>query len=267
MSSWEEWWVEKALQPEAVVKTVSLRKEFEGFFWKIIEYEVKQTFGSFAGLNVIHLGSGRGVISLLMGLKGANVTNVDYSIHALDISKIVFDRHGVTANFIKADVRCLPEDLIGSYDISVSIGLAEHFDGDDRTRVLQNHIVVLRDKGRTFIAVPNKFCLPYQIYMKLSKLLRFWKTGFEKPFSRRGLESLAKRVGFSCLKVRGSQLFNDTIWFLVGKSTKLLFEILDKDKARVDTWLSAIPAVKSPLDNFLGYNLLLIGTKNNPRIL
>lgn len=267
MSYWKEWWKEKALQKETVVKTINLQKEFEGFFWKIIDYEVKQTFGSFTGLNVIHLGSGRGVISLLMGLKGANVTNVDYSIHALDISKVVFDRYGVKANFIKADVRCLPENLMGSYDISISIGLAEHFDSDNRTRVLENHIAVLGDKGRTFIAVPNKFCLPYQIYMKLSKLFRFWKIGFEKPFSRRELESLANRVGFSCLKTRGSQLFNDTIWFLVGKSTKLLFEILDKDKTRVDTWLSAIPAVKSPLDNFLGYNVLLIGTKNDPRIL
>lgn len=73
--TWKKFWAAK----EKTEFSIDIKREYQGFHWKVIENFI----GDFKGLNVIELGCGRGISSLLMAIRGANVTLVDFSKDAL----------------------------------------------------------------------------------------------------------------------------------------------------------------------------------------
>jgi len=231
-----------------------IRQELSSIRWKKIEDRIVGRYGSLKGLHVIEIGSGRGEVSVLMALKGANITLIDYSEIALDKAKTLFKNMGVRANFIHADIRNIAKDLLNSFDISMSFGLVEHFDYPLRRDVVKIHADLLKPGGISFIAVPNAYCLPYRFFMKLSEMLGYSSEGLEIPFSRAELKKIAISVGFETYEIVGSSLIRDSLYFLFIR----YISHLTKWRLIIDLSSFEIPSF---FDDYFGYSLVLVGAK------
>jgi 2-polyprenyl-3-methyl-5-hydroxy-6-metoxy-1,4-benzoquinol methylase len=200
---WDELW-EKSLSTEE--DQYALAKEAHSIRWQRIEKATLELFGSFEGLKVIELGAGSGTYAALMAKRGAHVTILDYSNGALERGREFFQRNGLQAAFTNQDALALPSELLNHFDVSLSFGLAEHFRGPDRQKIVEAHLHVLRPGGLTFISVPNQFCPPYRIFKFIAQHTGKWIFGEEYPYSRWELITLAKRLGVRKYKILGGSL-------------------------------------------------------------
>ena len=91
----------------------------------------------FDKLHVAEVGCGSGTFSLTLALLGAQVTLVDFNKNTLERAKEIYALYGCLAETIEADCLQAPaESLVGKYDIVISGGLAEHFKGEDRKKIV-----------------------------------------------------------------------------------------------------------------------------------
>lgn len=231
-----------------------IHQELSSIRWKKIEERIISRYGSLRELNVVEIGSGRGEVSALMALKRASITLIDYSDIALDRAKTLFKNIGVTANFINADIRNIPRNLLNTFDISMSFGLVEHFDYPLRRDIIKTHADLLKPGGISFIGVPNVYCLPYRFFMKLSQMLGYLSEGLEIPFSRSELKKIAVSVGFKTHEIIGSSFIRDSFYFLFTR----YISHLTKWKLMIDTSGFEIPSI---FDDYFGYSLVLAGAK------
>lgn len=169
--------------------------EEAGVRWRRTEALVAQRFGGFDGLRVIELGAGAGTVAALMASRGAKVTVLDYSAKALERSRVFFERAGIEGEVVEANALDLPESLRGGFDISMSYGLAEHFLGEERDRIVAAHLEVLREGGLALVSVPNAANPPYRVYKALAEAAGMWASGEEYPFSRSEFEAMMARFG------------------------------------------------------------------------
>lgn len=161
--------------------------------WLRIKQIVLDKFNSFFGLRCIEIGAGSGHYSMLFACQGANVTLLDYSKKALDFSQNVFKDQGISESkvqFIHMDALRIDHSLFDKYDVSMSFGVAEHFQGKDRKNKIQSHYNVMRKGGITFISVPNANCIPLRIYQLIMK--------FKKKRCYRMLPLFEKRIQTDC---------------------------------------------------------------------
>lgn len=249
---WDDFW--KATNLSLSYDRAILRQEFASIRWKKIENNILDKYGSFKGLRVIEVGSGRGEISSLMAIKGARVSLLDYSSIALERARTLFKNLGLDADFIIADAMNVPKELLGKFDISMSFGLAEHFTYPQRKTIFQVHRDLLNNRGSSFVEVPNKYCLPYIIFKKLAQFLGYWSVGLEIPFSRSELKKNAILTGFKNYEVVGSSFLRDSVYFLFAR----FISHLTRRKIIVDTSSFEIASI---FDNYLGRSLVLIGSK------
>ncbi|MGR3173248.1 MAG: class I SAM-dependent methyltransferase [Candidatus Scalindua sp.] len=177
--------------------------------WQRIEQIVLDKFGSFSGLNCIEIGAGSGHYSMLFARRGAKVTLLDYSEKALAFSKTVLTDQGVSENkvqFIQMDALKIDYTLFNKYDVSMSFGVAEHFEGNDRRTIVANHLSVLKEGGVAFISVPNKACIPFRIHQFLMKYVR--RSVIEAyPFTSREFANIARECN-----VQGFSFIGSSIW-------------------------------------------------------
>jgi SAM-dependent methyltransferase len=152
--------------------------------------------------------------SAVFARRGANVTVLDYSKTALDVSAELFSKLGLAQTQVLADAMHLPSDLVGQFDISSSFGVCEHFEGEDRYRIISSHFDVLRPGGLAIISVPNARCLPYRIWKAKREILGTWQFGLEIPFSRQELSAISRRAGMRTHGFVGSS-FIDSFDYLL----------------------------------------------------
>jgi SAM-dependent methyltransferase len=100
--------------------------------------------GSVDNLDVLEVGCGRGSALAYFAENGATCTGIDLSQEAILIAGEIFRRNGLAAKFEVGDAQDLPYES-GSFDITVSIGLLEHF--EDITPALSEQVRVLRPEG------------------------------------------------------------------------------------------------------------------------
>ena len=243
---WDNLWALSNISLSEFENT-SLKTEAKSERWIKIEIEVMNKWGSFKNLEVIELGSGMGTVSLLMALKGANVTLVDYSTKALEQAKVLFKNFKCNATFLSGDIINLPDYLYNKYDVSMSFGVAEHFENEDRNNIFKSHFIVLKDNGMSFISVPNKLSFPYLIWKKISELKNTWLYGLEIPFTRSELSNRAIASGYNSLKIIISPFLNSLDHFMLHNKLSRLGIITERS---------------SFLDYHFGYALTLIGYKN-----
>ena len=239
---WDKVWMKQATSSPEHRKAIE--EEIKSVRWRKIEKELLNAGRAFEGLKVIELGSGRGIVSLLMGLKGAEVTLLDSSEVALGRAGLLFKDFGCDARFRNADIFDLPGDILGQFDIAMSFGLVEHFRGEERQQAMNAHYSVLRSRGTCFISVPNRFCLPYRFWKKSLELRRRWAYGFEDPFTRRELMKKAQAANFTSCTIIGSSFLNAIDRFF-------LFSALSRIGINTE--------VSSFLDYYFGYALVLVG--------
>ena len=249
---WDDFWKTSTFNLEKD-KSV-FRQGLASVCWKKIENIVISRYGSLENLKVIEIGSGRGEMSSLMASKGARARLLDYSSIALERARVLFNNLNLQADFILADCLDMPIELLGKFDISMSFGLAEHFDFPQRKAIFQIHKALLNERGICVIEVPNKYCLPYRIFKKVAESFGYWATGPEITFSRSELKRIALASGFKDCKILGSSFMRDSFYYLFARiMSRLTNHRWIPDASRFE--------IASFLDNHFGRSLVLIGMK------
>jgi SAM-dependent methyltransferase len=261
-AAWERFWKSTG---SVRSRDLDVRREFRGFYWRLLEPRLLAKHGALAGLRSIELGSGAGTLSLLLSLRGARVTLIDRSGAALAAGRALFEAHGATAEFIEGDLFTYAATAAGRFDLTVSLGTGEHFVGDERRRFWEVHRDLLAPGGLAFVSVPNAACPPYRMYMALSQRLGFWDIGIEVPYSRREVRAILDDVGgIGPVAFASSPIANDSAYFLAGSAAKLAGAIaLPRSRrpawnTRVDRTLKCIPPIPGPLDRAWGYSLVAL---------
>mgnify|MGYP001566455399 CR=1 FL=1 len=217
---WDHLWVN---QPTDAKDDELLVRECASKRWRLIVDRIQQTFGRIRGLRTIELGSGRGDLSALLAQEGADVTLLDSSDRALDQARTRFDRLGLSAKFRKGDLFTDAAQHDG-YDVALSSGVIEHFQGDHRTRAVKSHRDALHGRGLAIISVPNAHCPPYRIWKAWLELRQCWPYGYEKPYSRHELIRRARNAGFQRTEVRGfgfrQAMVDQLVPLLTGRRTR-----------------------------------------------
>lgn len=240
---WDKVWLDSRAHGDY---RATIEKEIRSVRWNKIVREIRAHFGSFNGLRVIEIGSGRGTMSLLMAAQGALVTLLDYSPEALAQARDMYQECNLSASFLQADIMHLPPDISGQFDISMSFGVAEHFSGPEQQQVFNAHRLTLAAHGMSFISVPNKRCLPYTRWKQQKEKAGTWEYGPETPFTPESLAAAGKITGFSSVEISGSSFIADLDRFT-------LHDLLKR--------LHINPEIPTFLDNRFGYALTLFGYK------
>jgi hypothetical protein len=148
----------------------------------------------------------------------------------------------------------MPENLFGSFDISMSFGLVEHFTYPQRLQVLKLHSGLIKSGGIAFVAAPNANCWPYRLFMVLSNILGYSFEKREIPFTRAEFKKNALPAGFNQFEIVGSSFIRDSAYFLFAK----YISHLAKWKLILDITFLEIPTF---FDDYFGYSLVFIGSK------
>lgn len=202
---WDEVW---AAAPGSDGDRENFVREERSIRWRRMERLLLSEFGRLEGLKVIEIGAGAGTVSALLARRGAKVSLLDYSRGALQRSRDTFARNGLEAEFILQDALRLPPDLLERFDVSMSFGLAEHFRGEARARIIRAHFDVLRRGGLAFISVPNSYNPPYRIHKFLAERFGFWNVGEEFPFTRGELRKAFRSAGIPECSFFGDSIYS-----------------------------------------------------------
>ncbi|MFW9795324.1 MAG: class I SAM-dependent methyltransferase [Candidatus Thorarchaeota archaeon] len=250
---WNNIWKDISSKEEDVF---ILEKEENSVRWQRIKKLIMNKFENLSDLEVIELGAGIGTYSALMAKRKANVTVLDFSENAIERSRRFFQNNGLSVQHIKQDALKLPKHLLNKYDISMSFGLAEHFIGLERTRIIKLHFDVLKRGGMSFISVPNILNLPYRFFKFFTQQIGRWQVGEEYPYSRNELRAICNQIGITEYSFLGDSLISSFAFINPFTNRTNIPENLDDKKS------SRIRKEKGTfLDSYFSYALVLCGTK------
>lgn len=238
---WDKYWQETKFNNELTINNLK-----NSYFWKQLKQEILNKLHSFKKLKIIELGSGRGEMSLLMALEDANITLIDESEYALKEAMKLYKEYNCKVNLLERDIFNIKK---GNFDISVSFGLAEHFNGEKRFEIFKKHYDLVKEGGLIILSVPNSKSFPYRIYKFLAQLVRAWKYGIEIPYSEKELEEISKRLELKNYKIYRSSFLNAFYHFLIINPLKL-FGLNLKERFMDTNFL-----------NKYGYALIFVGEK------
>lgn len=211
-------------------------------------------------VKTIEIGAGAGTVSAVFARHGARVTVLDYATEAHKVSSELFEHLGFQHESVLANALDLPDHLLGRYDVAMSYGLAEHFEGPDRTKIIKAHFDLVRPGGLVVISVPNRHCWPYRFWKAAREARGRWHYGLEIPFSRGELLDICRNLGIADLHLTGSPFIRSFDFVLpFARWKRSLEKRLLKDR-RFDP-RRIRPERETLLGSRLGMTLLLIARK------
>lgn len=223
---------------------------------KILVY-INKHLGNSRGIKTIEVGSGLGVYSFILGNRGAMVTLMDYSQEALSLAEINFSSIGLTASFLCLNALDIPAGLRQEFDVAMSFGTLEHFEGKERFLFTQAHFDLVRPGGLVIISVPNRLFFPHEILNFFLHRKNKWPLGYERSFSRQELLRLGSQIGLKKVRVCGSAFITDFVRYLfVFANTRFLKKIF-----RFLPLPVYFKDLASPLDDLFGADIFLMGCK------
>lgn len=211
---WDKYWQETKFDNKVIINNLK-----NSFFWKQLKIELLKNFGSFDKIRVVELGAGRGEMSLLMAMEGAQVTLVDESEFALTEAKKLYKEFNCKVILIKRDLFNIKQ---ANYDIAISFGLAEHFKDEKRFEIFKKHYDLVKDKGLIILSVPNAKSFPYRIYKYITSLFGLWKYGIEIPYTEKEILNISKKLNVKKSTIIRSSFLNAFYHFLIANPLKLL---------------------------------------------
>ena len=241
---WQKIWAEQKI--DLATDTKRLKEEIATLRWRTIQSMIEKELGDIKKLKTVEIGAGLGDFSIIFNWLGANTTLTDYSEEAIDKAQARFKAHKLDAKYVLADMLNVDKELRDKYDVSFSLGLGEHFSGNDRAAIIAAHAHVLKKGGLTFISVPYRYSPAYRIWMRGMIKRDSWSYGLEIPFSKKEIRELAEKADLETVGFVQSSFFGDWDRFF--------------PRHRVKKLLGHKIEQKSVLNN-LGYALVYVGRK------
>ena len=236
----------------------SVEKAEKSLIWSSMRKSLGEV--DIISLSTIEIGAGAGTISAAFARHGASVTVLDYSQEALDANTALFESFGLKQESLLADALKLPASLLGRFDVAMSFGLAEHFEADDRTRIIKAHFDLVQPGGLVIITVPNRHCWPYRIWKARRELTGKWHFGLERPYSRAEISTICRAIGAKDFYITGSPFIASFDFVIpIARWKHSIEKRILKDK-RFDP--SRIVQERTGLlGPYLGYALVLVARK------
>lgn len=198
-SVWDRVWQH---EPSVSKDDTLLEREQKSPRFLMILKQLRAQFGSIQGLKTIELGSGRGDLSALLAKLGARVTLLDVNTLAHEQARKRFERLGLEATYVQDDMMGTLKNHLKKFDVALSSGVIEHFEGHDRTRVIRSHYDVLRSGGLAVISVPHSWCIPYRLWKRYLEFRGCWPYGLEIPYSKKEMIYRAEQAGLKQVQTR-----------------------------------------------------------------
>lgn len=243
---WEKIWAEQEL--DLGTDRERLAGETRTPRWQRMTALIRERLGSLDQIRTIELGAGFGDYSLLLRQNGAQTTLADYSPQAITKAESRFAVHGLDADFVLADVLEAPRELEDAFDVSFSLGVAEHFEGAPRQGIVSADARVLRPGGLTFISVPYRFSPTYRVWKRGLEKAGNWSYGLEVPFTRREIARLGEAAGLETVGFIQSSFFTDWDTFFPKHRVQKVF----------DRWM-----YRPTVFDRMGYALTYVGQRAN----
>jgi ubiquinone/menaquinone biosynthesis C-methylase UbiE len=191
-SHWEEFWKEKQEVHEVYSNSDRVVRNLS----RITDLR---------GKKILEVGAGTGRDSFPLLKYGAEVYQLDYSIHSLQIIKRLAAEDHVTVGIIGGDTFRLPfRDQ--TFDVVFHQGLLEHFRPAQAKALLTENIRVLKNGGLLLVDVPQRFHI-YTLIKHLLIAVDKWFAGWEREFSVRELSSLLQQLGIEPVHVYGEWMY------------------------------------------------------------
>lgn len=106
------------------------------------------------GQKLLEIGCGRSRWLPYFALQfGFDVSGIDYSDVGCETAQAILDKAGVKGRIANADFFAPPEDMLGAYDVIVSIGVVEHF--TDTADCIDKFSRFLKPGGLMITQIPN----------------------------------------------------------------------------------------------------------------
>jgi len=266
-----EFWKQKYLEgeKEGDVESIvrSVRRNSQSLRHPLLS-QVNRLYPDLSRIHICEVGAGWGSASLALALRGARVTLLDVSEVALRQASSLAAALGISVECLQEDIFNLPPELEDQFDVALSAGLIEHFQGSRRKEAISNHLRLVKSGGLIGIGVPNAVCPFYRLWKFIAERKDWWSVDFEKPYTRRELSSLCRGLPLSGVKIRGSDFSYAVNRFFLDKLYWGLRNILvhgspagGGDVFRSPAWLK-IPEMGWPFSEYWGYSLVLIATRS-----
>lgn len=217
---WEEFWSKGSIQRE--IAQIGYETYYTSFFQSIFE----------PGGLVLEAGCGFGRYCFWLEERGISSIGVDVVRRALATGAKWAKSRGYASYFVLGDVTRLPFKH-AVFDGCISLGVIEHFRSVEEIRNFFAEVNrVLKDGGKSFVAVPNPIAL-HQLLLPILYHFGCKADMFFKPLDKKTLCRISENEGFRVLKIYVcdfyfpfytllSSLFRSDLWTVKGIMKKSL---------------------------------------------
>lgn len=145
-----------------------------------------------SGASVAEAGCEFGVTSFLL-TRPAEKVALDYNEVALMQARALWIDQDPAATAVCADLFALDPSLFGRFDLVFNAGVIEHYEFNDRVRMIDSMLRMAKPGAPVVVAFPNHLSFPYRIAYLVRRWLRIWR--FPAEFKLPDLRAEAKAAG------------------------------------------------------------------------
>jgi len=168
-------------------------------------------------VKIVECGCGSGKLTLSMAkVFGTEAHLFDISKEAVKMAMKNSNGLDTKSNIFLASITDTPYKN-DAFDITMSFGVNEHFEGNDRQKILDEMIRITKMDGMIIVLVPNKMCFPYVFGMGVRKILGKWRFGLEIPYSKNEIKRLAKKTGVKIEHMESNRFLSSFVWLMVRR--------------------------------------------------
>jgi len=145
------------------------------------------------GSSVLEVGAGGShTLGAIAGRLECNAVGVEPDLNGIEKTRELARNENTSVQMIRGDGFCLPFSD-GAFDVVYSLGLIEHFEPEESTALVAEHVRVCKDGGQVIVAVPNYLNLPHTIRkFMIGKDYEFYP---ERSFTPRQLKRILISAG------------------------------------------------------------------------
>lgn len=258
---WDDFWDQDQVYLDEI------RLDFGDLFPASLMHRVTHQVPAPDQCEVLEIGGGGGRFLAKFLAAGYKVTALDVSQSGLDKAAAMAQRMGTPLSCVLSDVFDLPGEVEGRFDLVYSMGLCEHFVGDQRQQIFDQHLKLLKAGGVALIMVPNVLA-PFRIFWRLGRRIlsmiplvgrRYGVVWVDEvQFTPREFRRRCEDAGFDVLSAMGSSIIEDAYFWVWGGLKKLVLRPFGIDaRLRRGKFLN----LSTPLDALLGGHLFILARR------